>query len=129
MIGEYSLSIQGKSVGSVSVSKEGLYFLIKCVCTLPDSDRYYLWAHWDDKTEKIGICVPASGDYRLVARYNSKKAGKGNCRFELRTQKSEENCIVIREKVSLPYDYLRNLPHLRLRILGEDLALTIKKDP
>ena len=64
MIGKYSVTYNGKTVGNAEVSREGLYYRIRCSCTLADGKIYRVLL----SNTSLGVMVPEDSKFVLNIR-------------------------------------------------------------
>lgn len=81
MEGTYDIVLGGSSIGTVQVTKEGLYYRFRCRCRLSGEVMYKLTAQWDGHTESLGVPVPENGEFCLSVRLPIKRFGQEKPRF------------------------------------------------
>lgn len=128
MVGTYHVYSNDVVVGQVVVEKQGMFYVFHCTCNPAESGPHYLWAIWDDHQEKLGICAYRNGSIGLTTTMNQKKAGEGQCRFELRNQGKEESIYYL-DDLDEPLTILANIPDLRLILNNGRKGITIAKSP
>lgn len=74
----YDVTFEGRTVGTVELSREGLYCRIRCRCRVPDNGLHRLYMDG----EKIGLLVPDNGDLVLDTKVAAKRIKEG-CAFSL----------------------------------------------
>jgi len=87
--GNFPVTYQGQTVGTVTVSREGLYCRISCRCRMPEGKIHRLYAG----AERLGVLMPEGGTLVLQTRVAAKRL-KPNCPFSL--EKNGEMFIPIR---------------------------------
>ena len=78
MRGNYEVTYAGQAVGTVELSREGLYYRIICRCRVSDSEIHRLYADG----EKIGVLIPDGGELVLNTKVAAKRLKEG-CTFSL----------------------------------------------
>lgn len=68
----------GQAVGTVELTREGLYFRVFCRCRMNDREIHRLYAG----EEKIGVLIPENGVLILEKKVASKRLQDG-CAFSL----------------------------------------------
>ena len=105
MEGIYDVTLNGKAVGQVTVTKEGLYYQFSCTVRLPEKGRYRLMACCEASNIDLGLCIP-----RWCTKIPIKRFKKGNYRFLL-TEKKDISGIPVESH--RPFSDLAMLPQAR----------------
>ena len=79
----YSVMLNGKQSGKVSVRRQGLYYHFSCSCRLNSENMYRLVVCCGNTKEKLGILVPSEGSYILNTKLPVKRLGAGDMSFYL----------------------------------------------
>ena len=103
---KYEVFHEGRSVGTVKLSREGLYYRLVCSCHASDGQIHRLWADG----EKIGVLMPDRGALVLETRVAAKRIRPG-CSFSL--DENRKNFIPIH-----PGEVFGHLGKLRLAKLA-----------
>lgn len=102
MEGKFEVTMDGQSVGTVEVRREGLYCRLSCRCRMVDQEIHRLYAG----EEKIGVLIPENGMLILDTRVAAKRLKEG-CTFSL--DENRGAFIPIRPGESIEYlDKLRS---------------------
>ena len=109
---EYGVTYQGNTVGSVTVSREGLYYIFNCRVILPGSDIYKLILCKESEYIELGVLIPVSNRFELQKRLPVKQAGKEDFVFEV-SSKQETFVPVNGDK---PFEYINQLNHARFAV-------------
>ena len=109
----YNLNLGEDSVGQVSVLKQGLYYVFKCIAVLPQKDSFRLWVEMKDHSVDLGLLVPASGCFELTKRMSIKSFTTEPMRFYLRQNKDHEIWLPIEPDV--PFANIAVLGNARLK--------------
>lgn len=110
----YDVKYEGQTVGSVTVSKEGLYYRFSCRCKPRKTALYKLTVFCDGRTTDIGICVPQENGFGLDKQIPVKRVGEGDMKFQLMPRGQS----ISKRKVPLipgaPFAYISELEHSHL---------------
>lgn len=109
MEGNYPVHMGGKPVGTVNVEKQGLYYHILCSCEIPDDTVCRLMLKSKEKTEKIGILIPAGKAFLLEKRIPVKNLSTDTPEFFVSTQLDVENRMFVPICAEEPFAYLSRL--------------------
>lgn len=111
----YEVRLNGTSVGSAQIVKEGLYYKIHCCCSFHDKKIYRI-SILDGKSDVyLGICVPEGNHFVLTTRVPVKYLSGENWNFVVN---SEGPCgvPVVSGK---PFEYLEKLETARFNTNGQ----------
>lgn len=106
MVERFDVTQGGQAVGTVELSREGLYCRIFCRCRMEDREIHRLYADG----EKIGVLIPDRGELVLETKVAAKRL-KSGCAFSL--DENSGSFIPIR-----PGKTFENLDKLRSGRLG-----------
>ena len=111
----YDICFRDAKIGQVRVSKQGLYYVFRCMVTLPQQGSYRLWAETKDKAIDFGLFVPGNGCFELTKRVPVKNFASDHISFVLRDneEKSMENWVPI--DPNTPFAYITLLENARLK--------------
>ena len=98
MEGTYAVTYRGQTVGTVDVTREGLYRRIRARCRVSGSEIHRLYADG----EKLGVLIPDRGGLMLETRIPAKR-WKNVPVFTLDANKGEFIPIRMEEKFSRLY--------------------------
>ncbi len=107
---------QGKAIGTVCMTRQGLYTLLCCRCTLPDSRIYKLQAVTERGSLSLGIPCPIEGGFGLDTRIPTGRLGQGSITFTVVCRDAPQRKLPL--DPDLPFPCLSQLEHCRL--LQED---------
>lgn len=108
MIGRYKVRYNGETVGDVEVSREGLYYRIRCICRL-NGDKIYRLTLSD---MNLGILVPEHGEFYLNVKRPVKHCLFNRPDFSI-ADSSNNWQPVSRDK---PFCFLQSMDTARLQI-------------
>ena len=74
----YEVFHEGRSVGTVKLRREGLYYRLVCSCRVADGQIHRLYADG----EKLGVLIPDRGELMLDTKVAAKRLKPG-CGFSL----------------------------------------------
>ena len=80
---KYAVTVCGNHTGTVTVQKQGLYYLFSCRCALRGDMIYRLMVTCGTVQEKLGILVPENGNFTLNTKIPVKRIGAGELSFQL----------------------------------------------
>lgn len=127
MAQEYIVMGNGREVGTASVSIEGLYYRIRCVCKLPDGEIYRLMVDTDSGQTDLGIIVPVKEKFGLETRVSVKKLGEGKPRFWIQYGNSVPASHCFPLYGDQPFERIELLRKARLVKDGNIFKLAINK--
>ncbi len=113
MEGTYQVYCEGKPVGTVCLTRWGLYYEIECRCKKSGDEMMELV--WNGKTdqEKLGLLLPTDEGLMLQKRIPVKRLGNGTGEFFLIPRNScVDPPVTVDAQKSFPY--LQDLPDLFL---------------
>lgn len=114
MEGTYAVMLGSQKVGTVSIEKQGLYWLILCHCKLTGEVMYDLDMRLGDKREKIGLLTPENGSFCLRAKLPIKRLGQGIPTFSLRPRHDKTDVLFVPLRPEEPFRYLSRLENAHL---------------
>ena len=88
----------GKNVGTVQISREGLYYRFECRCKFQEEGIYRLYALSAEKKAYLGVCVPIGDVFGITTRIPVNKLGTGNVCVAVETKPNEKVFPVDQEK-------------------------------
>ena len=112
----FSVSFQDQPIGTVHLSRDGLYLVISCRCELPEDDFFSLRMETDTEILDLGLVYPVGSGFGLDTRVSARKMGQGNWRFLLRKRAEQRQCIPTENE--LPLSCLLRLEHCRYELIG-----------
>ncbi len=86
MKSDYKIMMHNTQVGTASITKQGLYWVINCCCQLPDNKMHRVCMKTEDAEIDMGILVPNDHCFYLIHRVAMKKAGKGEPQFFIKEE-------------------------------------------
>lgn len=111
---DVELTLNGKPIGQVNISRQGLYYVFHCRCRLPEDQNVRLLAQCGEKEENLGVLVPMDGGFGLDTRRPVKRLGEGPITFVLAGKTRPPRFAPIRPEE--PFAYLQRLKDAYLEI-------------
>lgn len=109
MVGTYQVYFEGIPVGTVCLTKWGLYYELECHCQKISDEMMELVTNVKDDRKKLGLLLPSDEGLMLRKRIPAKDLGEGKGEFFLVPRNSP-----IFEQVPVdpqnPFPYLQKLP-------------------
>lgn len=81
MEGIYDVMLADEPVGTVEVTKQGLYYRFDCRCRLSGTVICRISLECDGKHESLGVLAPSGDRFCLSTKLPVKRFGKGEPRF------------------------------------------------
>lgn len=104
---EYDLYYNNKKVGFVQLSKNGMYYLLKCRFHLDRPGKYHLFARCGNEERDLGTCVPYGRELGIERCLPIKKIGEGQLLFTV--AEAEENDLFVPVSADHPFPQLDRL--------------------
>lgn len=103
LVGKYEIILRGKSVGTMDVSREGLYYRFRGKCKLPMDNIYRMRILQDDSVGKLGVLVPCNGLFLLDTKRPAKLFTNTVPAFCIESENEAENeWVAIDENTPFP---------------------------
>ena len=125
MIGTFEIMQGTSTIGKVTVERQGLYYRIRCRCSLTGEVMHRLVVSSGEKREDLGTLVPFDGAFGLEKRVPVKKLGEGKPTFQLLPKHSSPNGRFIPVYPEEPFSYMSRLKEAYLEARNGQLGLTI----
>lgn len=125
MVGTYEVKLEERTVGTVTVAKEGLYYRFSCRCRLSGEVMYRLWLLCGGKELDLGLCVPMGDGFGAEKKLPVKQC-PGTPRFLLRPKQTEIRGNFIPLSPEEPFRYIHRLQDAYLERRGERLGIVIQ---
>lgn len=126
MEGTYDVMLGPEKRGTVTVTAQGLYWVIQCRCRLYSDVMQNLVVRTGGNYTILGLLVPEGGSYYLRTRIAKKELPKFDG-FSLRPrhEKMQEDFYPIKPEV--PFAYLGRLEDAYLVRKGGEIGLVLNK--
>lgn len=86
MVGTYAVTLNGEKVGTVMLTRRGLYYEVTCKCRAAGDQMLQLFIEGNGVTENLGLLIPAAGGLELRKRIPVKRLGDSVPAFILRSR-------------------------------------------
>ncbi len=116
MENQFQIFEDGKSVGTATVIRQGLYYQISCICHLTDDTPCRINVICGNHCVDLGICVPMGSCFGVRTHIPIKRLGEGELRFVIagRNQGNEERFVAVES--DKPFAYISQLKNARLAV-------------
>ena len=108
----FEVCLQRNQVGTVTVEKSGLYYLLSCRCNIPCDRFYRLIAYSGERRLSLGFCVPECGKSVLRCRLPIKQIDFDHLRFAL--EEGNVSQLFVPICADKPFPHLDRLPEGKL---------------
>ena len=125
MEGTYDVMLGSEKMGTVTVSRQGLYWHFFCSCVLSGEVMYDLVVRLDGRQEKLGLLSPAAGKFELRTKIAAKKLGEGSPVFILRARHSAPDGLFVPVRPEEPFAYLSRLQSAYLRMQEQQIGIVL----
>ena len=115
MEGTYDVYSAGQIVGSVVVTRQGLFYQFLCRCDLSGDVMFRLILCCDDLEWDLGILTPTDGKFGMYTKWNTKKLGQGRPKFYLKPNRHTSGMNMVKICPEEPFAYLTKLQDAYLR--------------
>ncbi len=113
----------GQAIGTVRVSREGLYSRIRARCRLSGEVMYRLFAVGEETARDLGIFVPAGAVFEVRTKIATKHLPR-DPRFEARPRKPLGDWVYVPLSPEEPFAYIKRLEQAYLE--KKDGRLTVR---
>ena len=80
-MGVYSIHSGSENVGMATVERQGLYYIIECVCQRRRKEPYRIYVRCAEQTTDFGICVPSGSVFAMRTKKSVRQIGEGDLYF------------------------------------------------
>ena len=122
---QYSVTRNGQHCGKVTVSRQGLYYRIRCRCTLPSEDVYRLQAACGNRRENLGVLVPVEDRFGLDTRIPVKQLGEGDLAFTVSSKRQPVQGQFVPILDEEPFAYISRLKKSYLEIKEGQVGIRV----
>ena len=122
----YSVTLNEKNIGKVSVWREGLYYCFFCRCDLDLAGLYRLMVLCEKQEIRLGILVPFEGAFILKTKYPIKKIGEGNLKFRIVSANCPISSPIMPVIPEEPFAYISRLKESFLVFQDGQQGITMK---
>ncbi len=107
--GQYSVELNSRSIGKVQIKRCGLYYRIRCRCTLPAEQICRLTVHCGNTHKNLGILVPMEDGFGLDRKVPVKEIGEGKPSFTVTMKQKPAAVTFIPICDEEPFAYISRL--------------------
>ena len=125
MDGRYSVFQDGREVGWVEITQEGLYYRISCRCRPAGREMLRLWMTCGRQETDLGLCVPMGDGFGTEKRVSAKCCGAGTPGFCLRPKDDRLRGNFIPLSPEEPFQYIHRLENAYLEKRNGRLGIRI----
>lgn len=124
---QYCIYLGSEAVGTVKVSRTGLYYRMNCCCNIEAQSMFDLFVSCGKSHRKLGICIPKDGCLCLDTKVPVKEFEGESMQFylKLRNPKKTEKVLPVDPKE--PFEYLEKLEDAYLSEENGILGLAFKE--
>lgn len=126
MEGNYHVYAGDKTVGSVAVSREGLYYRFDCRCRLENKEICKICIACGQEQILLGTLIPEGRQYRLCRKLPVKRFTGETLRFFL-SGHEEKSEIFIEIRENEPFARLEDLKNAVYRVRNGRTGIVIQK--
>ena len=108
MVGTYDVSRKDKVVGRCQITKQGLYYLLTCNCSLHDGEFLRLYLQSEGSAMELGVLVPEGDSFTLKKKLPIKSLKQGRPSFYL-AEKGKLGSKFIAVYPEEPFKYLSRI--------------------
>ena len=133
MVDSYDVTLHGNRVGKVQLSKQGLYYQLRCTCSAVDTDIYRLLGRCGQTQSRFGVLIPEGNRLTLETKIPVKKLNTDDLEFWL--ERTSAHARELPEKKSgfqyipiypdEPYTYLSKLKNSYFEIRNGKAGILI----
>lgn len=102
-------------IGEARVSRQGLYYDIRCACKCCGDSAVRAVVQCGDQKADLGILVPEGNVYAASTRIAVSKLGTGFFRFFVQSKHGTEQQPLVPIKPEEPFAYISQLENIRLQ--------------
>lgn len=128
MEGTYEVTSAGQAVGTVMVSRQGLYCHFACRCHLTGEIMFRLILKQEGQSYDLGILIPRDGCFGLDTRLAAKTLGEGIPQFFLKPKHGQLQPGAIHVCPEEPFAYLDRLENAYLITRGEEKWIDFREE-
>ena len=127
MEGNYPVYLGEQAVGQVQVSKEGLYYHIRCKCRF-SREGLYRMVLTGEQTVSMGILVPMGDGFGMDTRIPVKRIGEGKTLFQVIESHAISNEPFLPIKEDEPFTYIARLKDAYMTYQNGQTGIVLKEN-
>lgn len=125
--GSYQVQFGNRTVGTVNVQRQGLYYRFFCTCSLSGDVVCRLRVTCENSHLDLGILVPVKDGFGLDTRIPVKRLGIGDPKFSLVPKQAAISELFVPVYPEEPFAYIGKLKEAFLTRRGAQLGICIKE--
>lgn len=129
MDGSYDIFRGNEKIGKAQVTREGLYYRFRCVCSLTGEVVYRLIVTCAEKTENLGILLPDGDVFRLEKRIPASRFQTGKLIIKAVPGNLDRAGFFAPVKPDEPFRYLASLQTARMEQRGDQIGIIFEDQP
>ena len=102
----YEVFLNEVSVGTMEVTRSGLYYKLHCICDFPTEEIYRIIVQNGDVTCDLGPCIPLENGFGITTQVPVKRIGEGVLSFFVKSKLETANKKFVPVDPNLPFDFL-----------------------
>ena len=125
---EYMVLSGGETIGKVFVQRQGLYYRIRCRCSITGTVKYKLIANCGENTVDLGLCIPHSDGFGMDTSIPMKRLGEGELTFRLTPKHNMLEGEFIPVLPEEPFSYIQKLQQAHLAEQDGLIGIVVNED-
>ena len=128
MEGTYDVKLGPEKLGTVTVTRQGLYWQFLCRCSLSGEVMYDLTIRVGEVQEKLGLLTPENGSFCLRAKLPVKRVGQGSPQFFLQPRHAQVQGLFVPVRPEEPFAYIRRLEQAYLAVQNRQIGVMLQEE-
>ena len=128
MEGTYDVLLGMQKMGTVTVSRQGLYWQFSCRCAISGEVMYYLTVQVGSGREKLGILTPVDGQFGLDTKLAMKRLEQGSPAFTLQAKRNGQLGQFIAVRPEEPFAYLHRIEEAYLSTQNQQMGILLPEE-
>lgn len=125
----FAIQLAGETIGQAQVTRQGLFYHIRCRCSLDRNQIYRIVVNCNDKQEDLGVCVPTEDSFGLSTYIPVKRLGEGRMQFSVIPNHSSESDLFYPICSEEPFAYITCLQDAILVKKGGKIGAVVRTKP
>jgi len=125
--GSYAVQFGNRTVGNVTVRRQGLYYRFCCSCQLSGDVLCRLLVSCGNAQQDLGILVPMEEGFGLDTKIPVKRLGEGRPEFTLLPKQSAISTLFVPVYPEEPFAYIAKLKDAFLSKNENQIGICIKE--
>lgn len=124
----FDVQFSGRTVGTATVQREGLFYRFSCRCRLEGEGKYRMTVNCGSVTEDLGLLIPEGEEFVLIKRLPAKRIGSGDMKFSILPKHETLAGRFIPIHPEEPFAYIKALKHAYLQRRNGEVGIVIPQD-